>query len=134
MPWLLDSFYNFSGWSPLFRYRYTHVGFAGGTVVKNPSANIGDRILIPRSGRSTGRGNGNPLQYSCLENPMDRGAWRANSLWGRQESDMTERLLTHTYTWDKRERCIGLTTGSRTAVRKGTVFVPKNAFIHPVEA
>ena len=39
--------------------------------------------------------SGNPLQYSCLENPMDRGAWQA-SLYGRKESDMTERLSTHT--------------------------------------
>ena len=49
-------------------------------VVKNPSANAGDLIVagsIPGLGRSPGEGNGNPLQYSCLENPMDRGAWRA---------------------------------------------------------
>ena len=49
-------------------------------VVKNPPANAGnikDVDLIPGSGRSPGGGHGNPLQYSCLENPMDRGAWRA---------------------------------------------------------
>ena len=49
-------------------------------VVKNPSANAGDTrntSSIPGSGRSPGEGNGNPLQYSCLENPMDGGAWRA---------------------------------------------------------
>ena len=49
-------------------------------VVMNPSANAGDirdAGLIPRSGRSPGGGDGNPLQYSCLEKPMDRGAWRA---------------------------------------------------------
>ena len=46
-------------------------------VVKNPPANAGDVGLIPGSGRSPGEGNGIPLQYSCLENPMDRGAWRA---------------------------------------------------------
>ena len=49
-------------------------------MVKNPSANIGDDRnvdLIPGSGRSPGVGNGNPLQYSCLENFMDRGAWWA---------------------------------------------------------
>ena len=47
-------------------------------MVKNPPANAGDEGdmgLIPVSGRSSGEGNGNPLQYSCLENPMDRGAW-----------------------------------------------------------
>ena len=49
-------------------------------VVKNPPANAGDtrdESLIPKSGRSFGEGNGNPVQYSCLENPMDRGAWQA---------------------------------------------------------
>ena len=45
-------------------------------MVKNLPANAGDESLIPESGRSPGGGNGNPLQYSCLENPMDRGAWR----------------------------------------------------------
>ena len=44
---------------------------------KNPPANAGNMGLIPGSGRSPGGGHGNPLQYSCLENPMDRGAWRA---------------------------------------------------------
>ena len=52
-------------------------GFPGGSGVKNPSANAGDMGLIPRSERSTGEGNGNPLKYSCLENSMDRGAWQA---------------------------------------------------------
>ena len=55
-------------------------GFPGGTVVKNLPANAGDAEdmgSIPVSGRSPGEGNGNLLQYSCLENPMDRGAWRA---------------------------------------------------------
>ena len=49
-------------------------------VVKNPLANAGDARddgLIPESGRPSGEGNGHPLQYSCLENPMDRGAWNA---------------------------------------------------------
>ena len=53
------------------------MGFPGGSVVKNPPANAGDAGLIPGSGRSPGVGNGNPLQYSCLGNPMDRGAWWA---------------------------------------------------------
>ena len=54
---------------------YLHVGFPGDSVVKNPPACGGDVGLIPGSGRSPGEGNGNLLQYSCLENPMDRGAW-----------------------------------------------------------
>ena len=52
-------------------------GFPGGLAVKNLPANTGDRGSIPGLGKSPGEGNGNQLQYSCLENPMDRGAWRA---------------------------------------------------------
>ena len=51
------------------------MGFPGGSVVKNLPANTGDADLIPGSRRSPGEGNGNPLQYSCLGNPMDRGVW-----------------------------------------------------------
>ena len=52
-------------------------GFPGGSVVNNSPANAGDAGLISELEKSPGEGNGNPLQYSCLENPMDRGAWRA---------------------------------------------------------
>ena len=52
-------------------------GFPGGSEVKASARNAGDLGSIPGSGRSPGEGNGNPLQYSCLENPMDRRAWRA---------------------------------------------------------
>ena len=51
------------------------MGFSRGAVVKNLPASTGDSGLIPGLGRSPGEGNGSPLQYSCLENPMDRGAW-----------------------------------------------------------
>ena len=54
-----------------------HVGFPGGSEVKVSACNAEDLGSIPGSGRSPGEGNGNPLQYSCLENPMDRGAWWA---------------------------------------------------------
>ena len=50
---------------------------AGGPVVKNPSASTGNVGLIPGLGRSSAGGNGKPLQYPCLENPMDRGVWTA---------------------------------------------------------
>ena len=53
------------------------MGFPGGLAVKNLSANKGDVGSIPGPGRSPGEENGNPLQYSCLENPMDRGTRRA---------------------------------------------------------
>ena len=62
-------------------------------LIKNLPANAGDirdAGLIPGLGRSPGGGNGNPLQYSCLENPMDRGAWRATVPQGRKGSDVTE--------------------------------------------
>ena len=56
------------------------MGFLGGSIVKNllaDAGDVGDTGLIPGSGRSPGEGNGNPLQYSFLGNPMDRGAWQA---------------------------------------------------------
>ena len=53
------------------------MAFPDGSVVKNLPANAGDVGLIPGSGRSSGEGNGNPLQYACLGNPMDSGAWWA---------------------------------------------------------
>ena len=53
------------------------VGFPGSSLVKNLPANAGDMGSILGTGRSPGEGNGNPLQYSCLENPMDREAWWA---------------------------------------------------------
>ena len=59
------------------------MGFLGGSVVKNPPASAGDTGLIP------GEGNGNPLQYACLGNPMDRGAWQATVHGEAKESDMT---------------------------------------------
>ena len=64
-------------------------GFPGGSVVKNPAANTGDRSSIPGSGRSPGVGNGNPVQYSCLGNPMGRGAWLATVHGVAKESSMT---------------------------------------------
>ena len=53
------------------------MGFPGGSVVKNPTSNAGDVSSIPGSGRSPGEGNGNPLQYFCLGNTTDSGAWKA---------------------------------------------------------
>ena len=71
--------------------------FSGGRVVNNLPANAGDARdvgSIPRSGLSPGVGNGNPFQYSCLENSKDREAWRA-VVHRVTELDTTERLSTH---------------------------------------
>ena len=65
-------------------------GFPGGSVLKKLPANAGDKGLIPAWGNSPGEGNGNPLQDSCLGNPMDRGAWWATAQGVTEESDMTQ--------------------------------------------
>ena len=65
------------------------MGFPGDYVVKNPPASTEDADSIPGSGRSPGEGNGNPLQYSCLENPIDRGACKATVHGVSRESDRT---------------------------------------------
>ena len=61
----------------LLRYTSHTIGFPGGSDSKVSVCNVGDLGSIPGSGRFPREGNGNPLQYSCLENPMDRGAWLA---------------------------------------------------------
>ena len=68
--------------------------FLGGSVVKNPPANAGDMGSIPDLKRSPGGENGNPFQYSCLKNPMDRRAWQA-TVQRVTESDTTEQLSKH---------------------------------------
>ena len=77
------------------------MGFPGGSVVKDPPANAGDTGdlgSIPGPGRSPGEGNGNPLHYSCLENPMDGGAWQA-TVHGvaKSQTQMSDFIFTFTY-------------------------------------
>ena len=69
-------------------------------MVKTSAYNAGDLGLIPGLGRSLGEGNGSPLQYSCLENPMDRGAWQA-AVHGVAESQTRLRDFTFTFTSEK---------------------------------
>ena len=65
------------------------LGVPGGSDSKVSVYNAGDLGLIPRLGRFPGGGNGNPLQHSCLENPMDRGAWQPTQSLGLQGLEMT---------------------------------------------
>ena len=71
-------------------------GFPGGSVVKNLPANEEDLSSIPGSGRSPGEENGNPLQYSCLGNPVDREAWGSTVF--RVTKSQTQLKLKHTHT------------------------------------
>ena len=83
-----------------YLYLYEIKGFPCGTIVKNLPANAGDARdmgSIPESGRSPGVGNGNPLQYSCLENFMDRGAWWATVRLQRVRHDWATE---HAHIWD----------------------------------
>ena len=68
------------------------MGFPGGSVVKNPSANAGDTVSALGLGRSPGEGNGNPFQYACLGNPMDGGTWRATVHGVTRELNVTYQL------------------------------------------
>ena len=70
------------------------MGFPGGSDRKESSSNVGDLGLSPGSGRSPGGGHGNPLQYSCLENPHVQRSLVGYSPWGPKEWDMTEQLST----------------------------------------
>ena len=84
----------FNRWSKFDEFGVgVFTGFPGGSVVKNPSANSGDTRdvgLIPGLGRSPGGGNGNPLQYSCLKNSMDRGAWWAQFMESQSQTQLSD--------------------------------------------
>ena len=77
-------------WTPNVKNRLTGKKNPGGSDVEVSACNIGDLVSIPGSGRSPGEGTGNLLQYSCLENSMDRESWCS---WGHKELDTTEQLI-----------------------------------------
>ena len=91
--WEISQWYHFSADSCVFCFCFFNPlyrklkGFRGGSVVQNPTASVGDIVLIPGLERSPGEGNGNPFQYSCLGNPMDREAWQATVHGVAKESD-----------------------------------------------
>ena len=72
--------------SVMFNIKY---GFPDGSDGKESACNAGDLGSILGSGRSPGEGNGNPLQYSCLENPMDRGPWQAISIGSQSRTEFS---------------------------------------------
>ena len=91
-------------WENTHTYTHTHAhthilqwGFPDGSSGKEFTCSVGDAGSIPGLGRSSGRGNSNPLQYSYLENPIDRGDWWATVHGGHKEMDTTEPLNTHKY-------------------------------------
>ena len=77
--------------SPVLSGEFFTTNFPDGSDCKKPACNTGDLCSIPELGRSPGEGNGNSLQYSCQENPMDRGAWQA-LVPEVAKSDTTEKL------------------------------------------
>ena len=98
---------------------------------KESACSTGDSGSIPGSGRSPGGENGNPLWYSCLESPMDRGAWLATVLWVERESDTTEqlntwhtctRVHTHTHTHTHTSRLCAQNQCKHLEVREGRLF------------
>ena len=95
--WRLPRNVSYKGHIPLDLTRVTVQRWASqmALVVKNPPANAGNMCLIPGLGRSPGEGHGNPLQYSCLENPMDSGAWWATVHRVAQSRTRLKQLSTH---------------------------------------
>ena len=90
-------------------------------VVKNPSANaggIGHSGSVPGSGRSPGEGNGNPIQYSCLENPMDRRVWWATVDGSQRVGHDWSNTHTHTYT----HTIVTQVEGKFTEATRGIIF------------
>ena len=91
----------------VFPPSHTYLGFPGGSVVKNPPANAGDAGLISGLGRSPGKWNVNLLFYSCLENPIDKGAcWAAVHGVGKSQTWLSDYTAITNHTYLKRGWCV----------------------------
>ena len=102
---------------------YMSFGLPGGSVGEETACNAGDTGSIPGSERSPGGGHGHPLQYSCLENPMDRGSWRATV--HRITKSHTQRLSIHTHA---HVNCISIKLGGKTWLY---IYKKERPFIKP---
>ena len=106
-------------------------GFPCGSVVKNPPANAGDVGLIPGSGRSSGEGNGYPLQYSCLKKSHGQRSLVGYSPGGHKESDSTEHTVhthTHTHTHTQEQFIIHQVYRNTTFFQKAKLYFSPSAF------
>ena len=95
--------------------------FPGGSDGEVSAYNAGDLGSIPGLGRSPGEGNGNPLQYSCPENTMDRRNLVGYSPWGHKELDMTEQLLFHFHQTHSHNICLKITRLVRRFLLRGNI-------------
>ena len=109
------------------------MGFPGGSAVKNLPANARDTVSTPGLGRSPGKRTGTPLQYSWLENPMDRGVCRAAVYGVCKEPDMTERLDNNMAFKEKKAKLLETYRKLRSpTTSQGLSVAPKWNFFHPM--
>ena len=103
---------------------YTSILYGGQFSSKQFASNAGDTVSVPRSGRSPGEGNGHPLQYSCLRNPMDRGVWQ-DTIHGVAESNTTKQQQKYQLYFNK-------TTGKKCLYYIYTLLLPNLSYSNKV--
>ena len=114
---------------------FSSTGFPGGPLMKKTSANAedaGDAVSIPGSGRPPGGGNDNPLQYSCLESPMERGRLLGYSTWVGKEWNMTEQLSKNIHTHFSSTRCLVVNSKYSVFTMGWTPNIPKEIKLREV--